>query len=228
MLECTSTHTSELLRSSSSCARLCQCSTGGRPLLHLHAVPLPLRLGQPPSMTPLAVDWGSEWRELAEELCHCEAPNVKLSRVRTGPPGTRTMQTCEKKTTARVCDEKGAVHNVSAGPDADNGAGARGGNQRLAPGVCDATRGTRRTELWLRLGCHASGTPPSPLSVAAILQKPLTGGGSAEKNSINWERIASDRAAPDKCFLLDQIAIASHLFSSHLSHCNLLAANRAH
>ena len=124
----------------------------------------------------------------------------------------------EKKTTTRVCDKKPAAHNASAGQDADNGARERGGNQRVGP-VLSGARDAARQSSGYTSDATQLGTPPPPLSVAALFQKPLAGGGSGKWNSINWELIGerSSGSRPDRCLLFDQVAIGSHFFCSHLT-----------
>ena len=86
---------------------------------------------------------------------------------------SRAMPTCEQKekrkttTTARVDDtksaQKAAARNVSAGPDADpvNGAGARGGNECVRPGV----GGTRDEAGAEHSSSHASSDSGGPKQV---------------------------------------------------------------
>ena len=123
------------------------------------------------------------------------------------------------------------MHNVSASLDADNGAGARGGNQRVGPGVCDArvtADRTRATPRMSRKWARARRRRPSALQHCSRSHWLAEAAQLRELSTSTKSALAIDRAAPDKRFLLDQPAISSHLFCSYLSHCNLLAANSTH
>ena len=144
-----------------------------------------------------------------------EQPEVRVRSISRTQRSARHENDANvrEEDTAHVCDKKPATHNVSADPDADNGARARGGNTSEWRPEC-ATRGTRRdrAQATHRMP-HKWARRRRPSALQQCSRSHWLAEAAKRGTASNGSALASDRAAPDRCFLVDQLAISSHFLA---------------